>query len=98
MCEKIFVFYLSYSSSSHAHPGKYVIFRVKGVWNICVFKCYLGYVCYIPVERFVSLNNIGEDMLMRSGPDTELAGSWPGFRRNWVPKIGSCKIFGRPNL
>ena len=23
--------------------------------------------------------------------------SKPGFR-NWVPKIGSCKIFGRPNF
>ena len=23
--------------------------------------------------------------------------SWPGFR-NWVPKIGSCKIFGCPNF
>ena len=23
------------------------------------------------------------------------AGSWPGFR-NWVPKIGNCKLWGRP--
>ena len=28
---------------------------------------------------------------------SQQAVSYPGFR-NWVPKIGSCKILGRPNF